>query len=83
MTRKRTRDTLTRLLCSACPYCEGTGQVKSVATVSAEVVRELFKILSKEVVNSVAIYAHPEVTAHLCNEDIDIMRHVESFMVSH
>ena len=77
MTRKRTRDTLTRLLCSPCPYCEGTGQVKSVATVSSEVIRELFKVLTKTTVSSIALYAHPEVTAHLCNEDIDIMRYVE------
>ena len=78
MTRKRTRDTLTRLLCTPCPYCEGTGQVKSVATVSAEIIRELFKVIAKETVNSIAIYAHPEVTAQLCNEDVDVMRHAES-----
>ena len=77
MTRKRTRDTLTRLLCSPCPYCEGTGQVKSVATVSSEIIRELFKVLTKTSSEKFAIYAHPEVTAHLCSEDIDIMRYVE------
>ena len=77
MTRKRTRDTLTRLLCSPCPYCEGTGQVKSVATVSSEIIRELLKVLMKTSSEKFAIYAHPEVTAHLCSEDIDIMRYVE------
>ena len=59
MTRKRTRDTLTRLLCSPCPYCEGTGQVKSVATVSSEVIRELFKVLTKTTVSSIALICSP------------------------
>ena len=33
MTRKRDRENLSRYLCDPCPYCEGTGRVKSVATV--------------------------------------------------
>ena len=49
-----------------------------MATVSAEIIRELFKVIAKETVNSIAIYAHPEVTAQLCNEDVDVMRHAES-----
>jgi ribonuclease G len=36
MTRKRTRDTLTRVMCEPCVYCDGTGRVKSVTTVCYE-----------------------------------------------
>lgn len=77
MTRKRTRDTLTRVLCQACPYCEGTGQVKSTLTVCYELVRELIKALVKSAGNKVFIYAHPEVTARLCDQDFDFIESLE------
>jgi ribonuclease G len=77
MTRKRTRDTLTRVMCGPCPYCEGTGRVKTSLTVCYEIVRELIKILSKSTVNKLYLYAHPEVAARLCGEDLDVIEHLE------
>ncbi|EQC49973.1 ribonuclease E/G family protein [Bacteriovorax sp. BSW11_IV] len=77
MTRKRTRDTLTRVMCESCPYCEGTGQVKTTMTVCYELVRELTKVLRKSSGKKVAIFAHPEVTARLCGEDLDLIETLE------
>jgi ribonuclease G len=77
MTRKRTRDTLTRVMCEPCPYCEGTGRIKSVMTVCYEIVRELFKILPKTKALKVFVYAHPEVTARLCGVDMDLIETIE------
>ena len=81
MTRKRTRDTLIRLMCETCPYCEGTGRVKSKLTVCYEIIRELTKTLKKNSANNniqkVTIYAHPEVTGRLCGEDLDIIETLE------
>lgn len=77
MTRKRTRDTLTRLMCESCPYCEGTGVVKSTKTVCYELVRELIKSMKKSKGSKVYIYAHPEVTARLCNDDMDMIEMLE------
>ncbi|HAZ12031.1 MAG: ribonuclease G [Bdellovibrionales bacterium GWA2_49_15] len=78
MTRKRTRDTLTRIMCSACPYCEGAGRIKSTLTVCYEIVRELNKIIVREKVQKIFVYAHPEVSALLCGEDIDIIENLET-----
>ena len=77
MTRKRTRDTLTRVMCEPCPYCEGTGTVKSVLSVCYELVRELTKVLRNAKGSKVFIYAHPEVTAQLCGEDLDMIETLE------
>jgi len=78
MTRKRTRDTLTRIMCEHCPYCEGTGRVKSTLSVSYELVRALYKVLRKSRgYKKVFIYAHPEVTAKLCGEDLDVIETLE------
>ncbi|MGV3653770.1 MAG: ribonuclease G [Noviherbaspirillum sp.] len=61
MTRKRTRESLARILCEPCPACEGKGQVKTARTVCYEILRELlreakqfnpreFRILASQVV---------------------------------
>ncbi|MBT3983606.1 MAG: Rne/Rng family ribonuclease [Bacteriovoracaceae bacterium] len=73
MTRKRIRDTLTRVMCESCPYCEGTGTVKTVITVCYDIVREAAKTIKKSKGKKLYIYAHPEVSSRLCGEDIDII----------
>ncbi len=78
MTRKRTRDTLTRIMCEACPYCEGTGQVKSAMTVSYEIIRELIKNAQSTDDSQVFVHAHPEVSARLCSDDMDIIELIEN-----
>lgn len=77
MTRKRTRDTLTRIMCEPCPYCEGTGKVKSTITVCYEIVRELMKTLKNNPSETVFVYAHPEVSERLCGEDLDMIETLE------
>jgi ribonuclease G len=77
MTRKRTRDTLARIMCEPCPYCEGTGRVKSTQTVCFELIRNLNRVLAKSKGTKVSIYAHPEVTAALCSEDFDLIETLE------
>ena len=77
MTRKRTRDTLSRVLCEPCAYCEGTGQVKSVSTICYELIRELNKVIKKFSGDKINIYAHPKVTARLCGDDIDLINTLE------
>lgn len=78
MTRKRTRDTLIRTMCRPCPYCEGSGRVKSIMTVCYELVREVVKALKKTTGSKVSIYAHPEVTARMCSEDLELIETLES-----
>ncbi len=77
MTRKRTRDTLTRVMCEPCPYCEGTGRVKSVTTVCYEVLRELTKSVRRSKASKVSVFAHPEVSAQLTSEDFEIIEAIE------
>jgi ribonuclease G len=44
MTRKRVRQSLERSLTQACPYCTGSGRIKSNTTIALEIWRELMKI---------------------------------------
>ncbi|MBS1170855.1 MAG: rng, partial [Burkholderiaceae bacterium] len=43
MTRKRTRESLSHILCEACPTCSGKGQVKTARTVCYEILREILR----------------------------------------
>lgn len=43
MTRKRTRESLERILCEACPSCAGRGVLKTVETVCYEIFREILR----------------------------------------
>ena len=77
MTRKRTRDTLTRVMCEPCPYCEGSGIVKSVTTVCYEVLREIAKTMKKSKGPKVSVFAHPEVSAQLTSEEFVLIETLE------
>jgi len=77
MTRKRTRDTLIRTMCVPCPYCEGVGRIKSVETVSFEIIRELQKVMRRSTAQKITIFAHPEVCAKLSSEDFGIIEVLE------
>ena len=77
MTRKRTRDTLTRVMAEPCPYCEGSGRVKSVTTVCYEILREIGKTMKKSKGAKVSVFAHPEVSAQLTSEDFMVLESLE------
>jgi len=61
MTRKRTRESLGRLMHEPCFYCDGTGQLQSKETVAYEILRELRRKRSTLPGYSVIINAHPAV----------------------
>ena len=71
MTRKQTKDTLVRLVCTPCSYCEGSGMVKSVSSVCYELLRDLRGVLKKDQKKrrGVHIYANPEVINRLYDEE--------------
>jgi ribonuclease G len=43
MTRKRTRESLARMLCEPCPTCQGRGQVKTARSVCYDILREILR----------------------------------------
>lgn len=43
MTRKRTRESLSRQMCEGCPTCQGRGQIKTAQTVCYEILRSVLR----------------------------------------
>ncbi len=67
MTRKRARDSLARVLCDACPYCEGKGYIKSPMTIVYEIFRQIWRESTYFGDKKVVLNVHPKVFALLLN----------------
>jgi ribonuclease G len=65
MTRKRTRESLGRLLHEPCFYCDGTGHLQSKETVAYEILREIRRRREGLPGYTIAVTCHPAVADFL------------------
>jgi ribonuclease G len=77
VTRKRVKQSLERLLTDQCPYCTGTGTVKSSATICHEILIELKKVAREVSGAGVVVRVNPDIAAALQGEERDVLRAVE------
>ncbi|MGH9468855.1 MAG: Rne/Rng family ribonuclease [Terriglobia bacterium] len=78
LTRKRVKHSLERALCEPCPYCSGAGWIKSVATVSNEILAEARKMASQVEGKALNLRVHPLVAAALKARDGVLLSEIES-----
>ena len=69
MTRKRTRENIARILSEPCPYCEGSGLVKSKTTICYNIFREIEKTSSELGGHNILVEVNPEVADLLYEEE--------------
>ncbi len=69
MTRKRTRENISRVLGETCPYCEGAGLAKSKATVCYDIFREIERTSTELGGHSILVEVNPEVADLLYEEE--------------
>jgi ribonuclease G len=77
MTRKRTRESLGRLLHEGCFYCDGTGQLQSRTTVAYEILRQIRRERRTLPGYKVIVNAHPSVIDLLQTEERDTLKESE------
>ena len=66
ITRKRTKQALERVLCQPCPYCTGSGMVKSIPTLCYEIQAEARKMATAEHEGpNLTLRVHPEIAKAL------------------
>jgi Rne/Rng family ribonuclease len=66
ITRKRTKQALERVLCQPCPYCTGSGMVKSIPTLCYEIQAEARKMAAADPESpSLTLRVHPEIAKAL------------------
>lgn len=61
MTRQRTKESLERMMCESCFYCDGKGNLKSRLTVAYEIFRDLLNRGPVFFEPNIIVHAHPEV----------------------
>jgi len=76
LTRKRTRPSLDRTLSRECPYCHGTGRIKSLQTICLEIRREILGI-AETGSRQVTLTLHPEISHYLQGSFRDLLRELE------
>ena len=80
MTRKRTRESLERLLCEPCIACDGRGTVKTPRTVSYEIFRELLREARQFNPREFGVLVHPHVLELLREEESEHLAELSSFI---
>ncbi|MBN1610641.1 MAG: Rne/Rng family ribonuclease [Polyangiaceae bacterium] len=69
MTRKRTRESLSRTMHEPCFYCDGTGQIQSRTTVAYEILRQIRRERDSLKGYSVVVNAHPAIVDLMTGEE--------------
>ena len=69
MTRKRTRESLSRTMHEPCFYCDGTGQIQSRQTIAYEILRQIRRERDSLAGYSVVVNAHPAIVDLLNTEE--------------
>ncbi len=77
LTRKRTRPSLDRTLTRECPYCAGSGRIKSLPTVCLEIRRQVLAAAEGSEGGQVSVVVHPEVSHYLQGPFRDLLRELE------
>ncbi|MFL5433564.1 MAG: Rne/Rng family ribonuclease, partial [Myxococcales bacterium] len=74
MTRKRVRESVTRLTTEMCPTCDGRGHVRSKTTMGYEIMREVQRAARKHREDQIIVSCHPEVAKLLQGPEREAMR---------
>jgi ribonuclease G len=77
MTRKRVRESLEQQLTQPCPYCEGRGHIKSLATISHDVLREIRREAGRLPGEVIVVCVHPEVADLLASAEAEYIADLE------
>ncbi len=83
MTRQRNRASLTQTIFTNCPYCHGSGLVKTHESVSIEIERALKKVIGCNQQFGLRLITHPELDHYLNIIDKSHMRKVAEDLNAH
>ena len=68
MTRQRNRGSLHQTMYTNCPYCQGTGKIKTHESVFIQLERDLKKIIQVHQQYAIKMVVHPELMKHINRE---------------
>ena len=77
ITRKRTKQALERVLCQPCPYCTGSGMVKSIPTICYEIQTEAKKMAADVDAQNLTLRVNPEIAKALKTRESSLIEDLE------
>ena len=77
VTRKRVKQSLERQLTEPCPYCSGSGLIKSSSTICYEILSDVQKIVSELDGQSVILRVNPDIARALKEEESATFRELQ------
>jgi ribonuclease G len=77
ITRKRTKQALERVLCQPCPYCTGSGMVKSIPTICYEIQTEAKKMAADLDAQNLTLRVNPEIAKALKTREASLIDDLE------
>jgi ribonuclease G len=77
MTRKRTRESLSRTMHEPCFYCDGTGQIQSRTTIAYEILRQIRRERQTLPGYCVVVNAHPAIVDLMTGEEREAVAEAE------
>jgi ribonuclease G len=80
VTRKRVKQSLERQLTEPCPYCSGSGSIKSSATICFEILTELKKIGPDLDGHGVLLRVNPDIARALKEEESAVLRELQQVL---
>jgi ribonuclease G len=80
LTRKRVKQSLERILCQPCPYCVGSGMIKSVATVCSEIYDEVKKLAPDMRGQALLLRVNPEVARALSGGEAGVLKNLSQLV---
>jgi Rne/Rng family ribonuclease len=84
ITRKRTKQALERVLCQPCPYCTGSGMVKSIPTLCYEIQSEARKMATADHESpNLTIRVNPEIAKALKTRESMLIDELEQTSHKH
>jgi len=76
MTRKRVRESITRMTTESCSYCDGKGHIRSKVTVAYEIFREIRRDAHSFHEGVLVVNCHPEVARILQGSEREELRYL-------
>jgi ribonuclease G len=80
VTRKRVKQSIERQLTDPCPYCSGSGSIKSASTICYEILTEMKKIAGDIEGNGVLLRVNPDIARALKEEEGSVLREMQHLL---
>jgi len=77
VTRKRVKQSIERQLTDPCPYCSGSGSIKSASTICYEILTEMKKIGGDMEGQGVILRVNPDIARALKEEESALLRDLQ------